>query len=115
MGNVFSWLMSRIIALFVAAGSWVFSEFELGWEWAKGIAAQFVAEILQAIVGNLPTSWHDALSSIDWKVAQGLLADVSWILPVQQCLAIVIAGYVACAVIRLLRWVKSCIPTISGA
>lgn len=118
MGSLFTWLMQQIGDYFDSLATWVLGRVEAAWSWfvdTIGLLFDFMWNFF--VVSRIPDEWYEALLSYQYELQQltPYLADVTWILPVVPALAIIGTALSACGIIRLLRWVKSFIPTISGA
>jgi hypothetical protein len=103
---------------------------EDAWQWFKGVLSSLFAEVWEALLGLVPSGVWEWLGVGSEGVAASLwsavvtpngetwievVGDLAWIFPLGPCFLMVVGVYQISGIIRLARWVKSCIPTVSGA
>lgn len=119
MGNILMmwWnaVQTNVVALVNAILAYVWVGLEIVWEWLKGILSDVLAEVWTGLLGVLPDDWTAAIRAIHLDDWSGVLHDLSWIFPVVPCMTMIGTAYTVSGTIRLIRWVKSCVPTVSGA
>lgn len=115
MWTFFTWLLTAVVGLVQDVVVWLIELLAVVWAWLVALVIQIFNELWIALKSLIPADVEVFFSSVDLNAFLSYFYDASWILPVAPCLALVATAYGLCATIRTCRWVKSCIPTISGA
>jgi len=97
--EVFVWLWDQIILAVTGIAEALWS---------------LVLQLVDWLVSQLPTGLGGFLGQRPWESFYSYLDGVNWFLPIYPALGIVATAYAFIGGVRLFRWVKSFIPTISG-
>ena len=113
MSGLFGWLADYIVAAASAVMGWISAL----WNLISTTVGQWATEAVTWLLQQLPLSQIGSLFSSPLLNAnlKNALSALTYFFPVVGVMAIITMAYSICATIRLLRWVKSFIPTISGA
>lgn len=111
-GSLFQWVGRFIGGAIEALAGWV-----LGW-WNAAVAVivPWIQEAAATLGDMLPPQVQTLVQSplVSGNIATFVSA-LTYFVPVKGILVLLIAGWGICAIIRLVRWIKSFIPTMSGA
>jgi hypothetical protein len=116
------WLWDVLHGLLI----WGFDRLNDLWEWVKGVVTQLWSELWAwfnvrleqaGVLEALGAEGGEGMSGDgrSWSYWIEFLVELQWILPIGTMLGILGAAWSAVIVIRTLRWIKSFVPTISGA
>jgi hypothetical protein len=109
---LFDWLGGVIVGMVGVALGWFLAMWNAVMSWIAGwiqegsfFFANFLPPYVTTFVSNfLLPSWIREAFDV-----------VSYCVPIKQMASIMVVTFGACAIIRLIRWIKSFVPTISGA
>lgn len=117
MSSFFSYLFRGMVAVVTGWLTWYMYATDRVWRWFKDLLISLWNEFWSYFMGVLPPGFASLIEGISWKdgIVLQWLTDLSWILPIVPALTLWGTAYSVCAFLRLLRWVKSFVPTMSGA
>lgn len=111
--NVRAWIVDALVGFFVG---W--------WAWWKTTMVDIATSLWNLFVDLLPDSWvqfcndlpeklEDVRVLVEAMMPDGMQwRDPFWVLPILPCALMLGTCFTFCAIIRLVRWIKSCIPTV---
>lgn len=112
--GVIGWLVGKITDLAAEMWEMAMTGVSLLWDWFTWILGVIVEELWEALQDHLPPEWVDTINSLPMTAARNAWEDISWILPIEEVLAVVWMTYTVCGTIRLVRWCLAVTPTIGG-
>lgn len=78
------------------------------------LALDLVQQAITYLVELLPDGYKEAISTIPWETMHDYMDDVNWFIPIYNIIGMVLGTIGIAAAVRMMRWIKSFIPTISG-
>lgn len=122
-GSMFQWIWDAVewvgdAIAYLLGSLWglVVDQLEAIWLWAVGLF-EWAWDIAFAVwFALMPVQVQNTYTELETALAayEPYLDDVMWILPVNSTLLIISGTFIACGIVRVLRWIKSFIPTMGG-
>ena len=109
--NVVKWLKRIALGAFGISGTLMAVSQEFA-RWVIDGIKYFISETVAWLWAQLPESMTEYIDALDFS-AYGTIADiVFYLFPLSAILVIISGAYAVAGSIRILRWIKSFIPTI---
>lgn len=111
-GSLIQWLGRFVVNAVEALAGWMVG----WWNAAVGAVAAWLTDAAAVLGDMLPPQIVTLVQSplVAGNIASFVSA-LTYFVPVKGIVALLVGGWGVCAIIRLVRWIKSFVPTISGS